>query len=497
MPDAYARLLGHLQPIQRLNGARALLGWDQEVMMPPAGARSRADTCAALAEVVHARLTDPELGSLLADLLPADGLAPAARANVREARRAHERAVRLPVTLVRDLAEAASLAQPEWARARDDDDWDRFAPHLARVLDLKRQEAAALGIGDEPYDSLLDEFEPGARTADLLPIFRRLRVALTALLDRLGPALAAPVEPLVGDFPVGRQDELNRRVLSTVGYDFDAGRLDVSTHPFTESMGPGDVRITTRYSEDDVLPGLFSTLHEAGHALYEQGLPAEHRDTPAGQAVSLGIHESQSRLWENHVGRCPAFCHWLAPVLRQTFPERLGRLAPDELVRAVNRVRSTPIRIEADEVTYNLHIVLRLEIERALLSGDLEVAGVPAVWRSLAREYLGLEIWDERTGPLQDIHWSMGSLGYFPTYTLGNLYAAMFWNAARSALPDLDRDLAAGRTAGLLGWLRAQIHGRGSVLAAADLCRAVTGRSLDAGDFIAYLEVKYGELMGH
>jgi len=497
MSDAYARLLELLQPIHRLNHALALLGWDQEVIMPPAGARARAHSRAALAEVIHAKLGDPELGALLADLAPREDLAPAERANVRETRRARDRAQRLPASLVRDLATAAVLAQADWVQARDEDDWARFAPHLDRIVTLKQQEAAALATGAEPYDALLDEFEPGARTADLLPVFASLREALVGLLGRLGDLLADVDRPLAGRFPRARQDALNRHLLAVMGYDFTAGRLDVSAHPFTETMGVGDVRITTRYDEDHLLCGLFSTLHEGGHALYEQGLPAELGDTPAGQAASLGIHESQSRLWENHVGRGLPFCRWLAPVLRERFPDACGQLSADDLYRATNAVRPTPIRIEADEVTYNLHILLRLEIERALLDGALDAASVPAAWRELAREYLGLTVRDARTGPLQDIHWCLGSLGYFPTYTLGNLYAAMFWNAARRALPDLDAELAAGRPAGLLRWLRAEIHARGSLLEAGDLCRAVTGRPLDAGDFIAYLETKYGELVTH
>ena len=491
MPSEYKELTNHLQDIQRLNGALALLGWDQEVTMPPRGARNRAGQRAALAGVVHERLTDPELGILLSEAAEDPDLDAGWRANVRETTRLRERAIRLPESLVRDIAEAAALAQPEWVQARRDDDWSRFAVHLDRIVRLKRLEAVELDLGEEPYDALLDEFEPGARTTELLPVFTTLRASLTDLMSRLDTN-PRPTDDLgSGPFPSVRQDALSRDVLAAIGYQFESGRLDVSAHPFTESMGPGDVRITTSYAEHDVLTGLWSSLHEGGHALYEQGLPEELRNTPAGQSVSLGIHESQSRLWENHVGRGRPFCTWLAPRLAATFPDRLGDLDADRLYRASNVVRPTPIRIEADEVTYNLHIILRFGIERALIAGDLDVAGVPDMWRSEARELLGLTITDDRTGPLQDIHWCLGALGYFPTYTLGNLYAAMFWNAARDDLPDLDQQLAAGDYRPLLAWLRKKIHTRGSILSARDICRNVTGHDLRVDDFVAYLNTKF------
>lgn len=497
MRDRYQELVIRLHQLHRLGGAMGLLGWDQEVTMPPGGARTRAGHRSALAGVIHEKLVAPQLGSLLDDLVPgmAD-LDAAAQANVRETLRMRERAVRLPTELVCEQAEAAAMAHGEWVRARQEDDWQRFAPHLARLVALKQQEAGYLGIGEEPYDSLLDDHEPGARTADLLPVFETLRSALSSLLERLGADPSSRPGSLSGSFDIARQDDLNRRVLAAIGYDLDQGRLDVSAHPFTESMGAGDVRITTHYHADKPLSGIFSTLHEAGHALYEQGLPLEHRDTPAGQPVSLGIHESQSRLWENCVGRSRPFCTWLAPLLRECFPAQARGLDADTLQRAANVILPTAIRIEADEVSYNLHIILRMEVERALIGGDAAPADVPTLWREKARTYLGLDVPDDRAGALQDIHWCTGSFGYFPTYTLGNLYAAMFWRSARHDLPDLDDDLAAGRFDGLLGWLRRRIHARGSIVTAGDLCREVTGSDLDAAPFIDYLEAKYGSHCG-
>ena len=497
MSEVYQKLLPRLQQLQRLGGAMSLLGWDQEVAMPPGGARARAGHRSALAGIIHEKLVAPELGSLLDDLDPElDELDPVARANVRETVRMRRRAVRLPADLVSDQAEAAAMAHGEWVRARQDDDWSRFAPHLSRLVVLKQQEAAFLAIGDEPYDALLDDHEPGARTAALLPIFDRLRRAQTDLLGRLGGRLSGKVDALAGCFDIATQEVLNRRVLAAIGYDFDQGRLDSSAHPFTGSMGCGDVRITTRYHGGSPLSALFSSLHEGGHALYEQGLPAARRDTPVCQPASLGIHESQSRLWENFVGRSRPFCRWLTPMLREAFPAQLDGLAADDLHMAVNTVTPTPIRIEADEVSYNLHIILRMEIERAMISGGLAVDDVPALWREKAAQYLGISVVDDRTGALQDIHWCTGSFGYFPTYTLGNLYAAMFWRTARRDLPGLDRDLEDGEFGGLLRWLRGSIHARGSLLTAGELCREVTGDDLDAAPFVAYLEGKYGELRG-
>ncbi len=494
MTDPYLDLLPRLRRIHRLSGAMALLSWDQEVTMPAGGARSRAGHRAALAEIIHAQLTDPEVGKLLADVAARDDLSREARADVRETTRARDRAVKLPAALVRELAETAALAHPEWVKARADDDWQRFAPHLAKLVELKRQEAAALGSVDEPYDALLDEFEPGLRTAEMVEIFAGLRPALADLVGRFTTPDPDALSLPAGPYPAATQGELSRRILTAIGYDFEAGRLDISAHPFTESMGHGDVRVTSAFHADNLLSGISSTMHEGGHALYEMGLPESLRETPAGQAVSLGIHESQSRLWENHVGRGLPFCRWLAPLLAETFADQFGGTTPEAIYRAANVVQPSPVRIEADEVTYNLHIVLRFEIERALFAGQLEPAGVPDAWRQFTRQDLGLDLADDRRGALQDIHWCTGSFGYFPTYTLGNLYAAMFWNQARTDLPDLDQQLAAGEFGSLLGWLREKIHERGSILTAAELCRDITGRDLCADDFVAYLEAKHGEL---
>ncbi|MFO7652374.1 MAG: carboxypeptidase M32 [Candidatus Krumholzibacteriia bacterium] len=481
--------------IHSLGSVLNLLSWDQEVSLPRGGVPARARQRSALATVVHQRLTDPELGRLL-DELAGGKHEPFLAADLREMRRQRDRAVKIPSALVAAKSEAESHCHQAWADARRDDTWSVFEPHLARLLDLKRQEAEAVGYETEAYDALLDEYEPGATAAQLATVFSELRRDLTALLAELGPAAPGDGALLSQGFAEDRQQELSRRVLRAVGYDFERGRLDTSLHPFTEGIAPGDVRITTRFHPQELGAGLYASLHEGGHALYEQGLPPEHEGTAVAQAVSVGIHESQSRLWENQVGRSRPFFTYLRPILVELFPDQLGAASEETLYRAANVVRPGAIRIEADEVTYNLHIILRMEMERALLRGDLPVAEVPGVWRERMRDSLGVVVPDDRNGALQDIHWAVGVFGYFPTYTLGNLYSAQFFAAARQALPELDAQIARGDFQPLLAWLRREIHARGSLLLADDLCRQVTGSGVSPAPFLDYLRSKYRALRG-
>jgi len=495
MSGLHEEFLAKARLIQHLNGAQALLGWDQEVCLPPAGITARAAHLAALATVIHEKMCDPRLGELI-DEMTALALDPVAAADVRELKRERDRAVRLPSSLVADFATATAVAHADWVVARDRDDWNLFAPHLTRLVELSRRKAEAIGFAEEPYDALLDEFEPGARVRTLASLFDSLRDAIIDLLARLEARDEPGARTLAGDFPVVRQEAFGREVLAAIGYDFAAGRLDVSAHPFTEAMGAGDVRITSRYDTRDIFAGLYACLHEGGHALYEQGLPAARRDDPSGQAASLGIHESQSRLWENHVGRSREFAAWALPRLREAFGGPFLDCEDHELYRAANVVRRSLIRIEADEVTYNLHIILRMEIERALLRRDLAAEDVAAVWREKMREGLGIEPRTDAEGALQDIHWSMGALGYFPTYTLGNLYAAQMWQTLRRDVPGAEAGLARGEFAPVLGWLREHIHVRGSVLRADDLCREATGATLRVEPYLEYLNAKFGALYG-
>ena len=492
---AYTALLDRLAEIHALNNALGLLSWDQETLMPPKGVESRALSRQVLSGLAHDRITAPELGDLLDALSSADLDAPR-EAVVRECRRDRDRAVKVPRDLVTEIARVTALSQQAWAAAREADDYPAFAPRLAQVIDLRRRQAEALGYEGEPYNALLDEYEPGTRVEDLEPVFDGLRNHLIFLVAEISGKPQPGAAPMTNDFPVDAQERFCRRLLVDMGFDFEAGRLDRSAHPFTSEMGPRDVRLTTNYDPADLGRSVYSTIHEGGHGLYEQGLPTADAGTPLGEAVSLGIHESQSRLWENMIARGRPFMDYALPLLRDVFPGRFDALDGDDLYRSANIVRPSLIRIEADEVTYNLHIILRMELERAVISGDLQVDDLPGAWNDGMLKYLGLTPPTDREGVLQDIHWSFGLFGYFPTYTLGNLYAAQFFDAARTAIPDLDARTAAGDFAPLLDWLRGNIHRHGRLHAPGELCRMATGRDLDAGALTTYLDRKFGGLYG-
>jgi len=488
--DSYLR---HMAQLHALNLAQGLLSWDQETMMPPRGLEARAHTRAVLSGLAHDMLVDPAFGELL-DGLAAQELPHHQQVNIRETRRDRDRAVKIPRELVTEISRVSSLAQKAWQQAREQESWAVFSPLLQELVQLRRREAEAVGYRDEPYDALLDAYEPDTRVADILPLLDTLREGLVRMVRAIGERPPHDDAVLRRRYPVAGQMALSRRVLQDMGFDFRAGRLDVSTHPFTADLGPTDVRLTTRYDENDLGNSLFSTIHEGGHGLYEQGLPADRAGTPLGEAVSLGIHESQSRLWENLVGRSRPFADYLLPLLREHFPGVADDVDADALYRACNVVRPSLVRTEADEVTYNLHILLRLELERELVRGNIGVDDLPALWRERMREYLGVEPTTLREGVLQDIHWSFGLFGYFPTYTLGNLYAAQIFAAARADLPELDKQMAAGEFYPLRDWLREKIHRRGRELPPRELCRAVTGRDLAVEPFLETLAAKFGPL---
>jgi carboxypeptidase Taq len=497
--DAYELLTSDLRETAVLASAGSVLSWDQETQLPLQGSSLRADQLAALSGIVHERRIRPQVQEWLAAaetdaLLMSD---PLAAANLAEIRREHDRAMKLPASLVRELAQTAALAQRAWRDSREASDFANFAPWLEKTLELSRAKAQCYRPGEpHAYDALLDEYEPGATAEPLERVFRELR-------DRLAPLIASiaergPVPPgrLDGlSIPVPLQMDFSRRVAERIGFEFQAGRLDISTHPFCEGIGPGDTRLTTRFREDQFLDALSSTMHEAGHGMYEQGLPKEaHFGEPLGEAASLGMHESQSRLWENMVGRSRAFWAWALPEARSAFGSDLGGADIDDAFRASNRVEPGLIRVDSDEATYNLHVMLRFDLERALLSGDLQVADLPGAWNERILRDLGLIVPDDRRGCLQDIHWSMGAIGYFPTYTLGNLYAAQLWEAVRRDQPDLDEAMTRGEFGGLLSWLRDKIHHHGRRHSAMELCERATGATLSAEPFFRYLEGKLGPL---
>jgi carboxypeptidase Taq len=499
---SYTELTHLLREAATLASAASLLSWDQETMMPPKAAALRAGQLSQLSALVHERRTHPRVGELLAACEADDRLRedPAVAANLRELRRSFDLATKLPTSLVRDFAETTSRALEAWRGARERSDFTDFAPWLERVLELSRAKAECYGIpeGGSAYDALLDEFEPGMTSAEVERTFSSLRGGLAPLIAEVAGSGRKPETRLARiGVPREQQVELNRRVLERIGFDFSAGRLDVSTHPFCDGMGPGDTRLTTRYQGMGFMEALASTLHEAGHGLYEQGLPKETLfGQPLAEAASLGIHESQSRMWENMVGRSRPFWEWALPEVRSTFGGELEDVSLDEVYAFMNTVEPGLIRVEADEATYNLHIMLRFDLERALLSGDLPVRDLPGAWNERIRADLGVEVPDDARGALQDIHWSMGALGYFPTYTLGNLYAAQLWESIRAELPGLDDAFRRGEFQPLLEWLRERIHRHGRRFTAPELCQRVTGKPLSPEPLLRYLEGKLRPLYG-
>ncbi|HYE20754.1 MAG TPA: carboxypeptidase M32 [Tepidisphaeraceae bacterium] len=494
---AYAELVTLLKETALFGSIGSLLGWDERVQMPARGADHRANQASLLARKVHEQFTSPRIGELLATLeaTPQDGDSDEA-VNVRETRRQYDRATKLPPALVEEMAKTEVLAQQAWAEARQKSDFPAFKPWLEKWVVLKKKQAACYGHTGHVYNALLEDFEPGETAENLSAVFDALRAPLVDLIGRIvSSGRPAPLEILERSYPVDAQARLARDAAAAVGFDFAAGRLDVSTHPFCSGIGPGDTRMTTRYDEAYFGDAFFGVLHETGHGLYDQGLPAEHFGTPRGEAVSLGIHESQSRMWENLVGRSRAFWQFFMPRARAAFPH-LADVSDDDWFRAVNDVRPSLIRTESDEATYNLHILLRFELEKALLTGDLAVADLPAEWNRRMKEYLGVDVPDDRRGVLQDIHWSGGALGYFPTYTLGNLYAAQFFEQARADLGDLDSQFAAGQFAPLLGWLRTHIHSQGKRYTPARLVKQVTGKPLSAEPLLRHLRSRAAEVYG-
>jgi len=493
--NTYDELIRRSKELGVLNSCAAVLGWDQQTYMPERGANLRGEQMALLASLSHQKFTDPRIGELLAASEADGSLDEGAKANVRELRRAYDRATKLPQSLVEELARVTTQAQQAWQTAKSKNDFPTFQPWLEKVVALKRQEAEAVGFQAHPYDALIEEFEPGATVADLKALFAGLTKELVPLIRMIA---ASPKKPdasiLHREFPIDRQKVFAESASAAFGFDFSAGRLDTTSHPFCSGFGPGDCRITTRYNPRFFSEAFFGVLHETGHALYEQNLPAEHFGTPLGAACSYGIHESQSRLWENQVGRGRPFWEHFFPRLQQTFPMSLSGVNLDTFHFAINDVKPSLIRVEADEATYNLHIALRFELELSLLTGDLAVKDLPGVWNERVKALLGLDVPSDAQGCLQDIHWSFGGIGYFPTYTLGNLYAAQLMDAARRDLPGLDGDFRRGDFTRLKDWLTTHVHRNGQRYRANELCMRATGRELSPQPFLAYLKEKYEPL---
>lgn len=479
-----------------LRAAIALLHWDQEVFMPPKAAPARGRQLATLSALAHERFTSGEFAALLeaaeAKLAALDF--DEARI-VAETRHDYDHATKLPTEFVERLAREESMAYEAWTRARKDANFKAFQPHLETLVDLLRQKADYLGYEDSPYDALLNEYERGMTTAKVATIFEELAREQSALVDEV---VRSPHQPELSwvqqDYDEHAQLDFTERVLKDLGYDFEAGRQDKSVHPFTTNFDLHDVRITTRVDRSEPFSALTGSIHECGHALYEQGFQQEDQRTILAEAVSLGVHESQSRMWENMIGRSLPFWKHYHTTFLTTHAPRLDHVSAEQIYRAVNHVHPSFIRVEADECTYNLHIILRFELEVALIEGKLKVSEVPEAWNAKVKQYLGLDVPDDSKGCLQDIHWSHGSMGYFPTYALGNLYAAQLFEKIEEDLPAVWDSVGSGDFAPLLGWLREHIHRPGRRYLPTELIERATGKAPSAAPYLRYLRKKYGEL---
>lgn len=491
----FDKLCAHARETALLQSVAELLGWDERTKMPPAAGSYRAEQITYLSSLTHRRHTDPQLGDWLDELAASDLASDPhsdAGATIRQMRREYEKLTKLPQTLVEELTRASVLGQQAWVEARKNDDFATFAPILERIVNLKRQQAEAIGYADCPYDALLDDFEPGETTKNVAAVLEGLRSELVPLVAAIAESSRRPnLDILKRSYPIGAQESFGKQAATAIGFEFNRGRLDVTQHPFCAGMGPDDCRLTTRYDERFFPSGFFSILHEAGHGIYDQGLRSDQYGLPPGTYVSLGIHESQSRMWENVVGRSVAFWRHFFPLVQQAFPEALGDTQVEDFCFAVNDVRPSLIRVEADEATYNLHIIIRFELEQALINDGLAIKDLPAAWNQKYRDYLDIEPPTDADGVLQDVHWSAALIGYFPTYALGNLYAAQFYAQAAKDVGPLDEQFERGEFASLLGWLREKIHRQGQCYSARELVETVTGQPLSHDWLIAYLREKY------
>lgn len=496
LQQAYVRFVEHLRRQAHLVSVARLLEWDQATCMPPGAFEQRAEQAAILARLVHESATAPDFLDLVDELserwneLPAE-----AQVDVREVKWRCDRLRRLPPNFVSERGRLLAMSRAAWSEARERDDFEILRPFLEEVVNREREFASYVGPDQDPYQVLLEEYEPGARVTDLDVMFLVLVSHLRGLLKRVGDSSAWMAASWPGPFPVAEQHAWNLRLLEWLGFDFHTGRLDQSLHPFSITVGR-DHRITTRYDEQDLREGLFSTLHEAGHALYEQGLDPHLYGLPRGTACSLGVHESQSRLWENLIGRRESFWRFLWPHLRQGFPS-LKRMGLDQAVRSVNCVRPSLIRTEADELTYNLHIVVRFVLERKLIAGELEVDDLPYAWFNEMNVFLGVTPQTSRDGVLQDVHWASGAFGYFPTYTLGNLYAAQLWEALARQVGDIDRLVSRGEFTPIRQWLQEHVYRWGQTYRPKELIARATGTKPTVDALLRHLEAKVAWIEAH
>ena len=488
----WSELTDFMRRIRSLRSALALLSWDQETIMPRKGAERRAEHIAALEALLHREMTSTTARRLAERAATVMDSAPERERRIlRLFLREYRRAAALPPQLVTELAHTQALAVESWRIAREENSFPTFAPYLERLLRLKREQAERYGYPEHPYDALLDLYEPGMRLSTVRPLLEALTTQMQHLLSAV---LQKPQPQPLPSAPCAAQFVLGRAFCAAIGFDFQRGRIDFSTHPFCTALGPEDVRITTRCSDHEPQVCLYSMLHELGHALYDQNIPAELASTFAGEGASMAIHESQALFWEDIIGRSLAFCRWSLPLWKQYFDGMLGTpwesVSAEEIFRAVNTVRPSLIRTEADEVTYHFHILLRLQLEVELLTGSLPVSELPEAWNTMMERLLQIRPSDDRSGCLQDIHWSLGDFGYFPAYSLGKLYAAMFWKQLRHELPELDEYIARGEFQPLLEWLRERIYSVGALETPEEIVHRITGKALSHEDFVDYITEK-------
>jgi carboxypeptidase Taq len=499
METKLAELKAILGELADLQSSAALLGWDQQTYMPPGGAQRRGYQLSTLQTLAHMKFTAPEVGKLLDDLAPyAEKLDPDSddARLVRVTRRDYDKETRVPTEMVAEFAQVTTLAHQAWAEARAENNFAKFQPYLERIVDLRRRYAELFAPYDHIYDPLLDDFEPGLKTADVQAIFTALRPQQVAIVKTI--AEKPPVESAFLHQPYDEQKQwdFGVEVITKFGYDWQHGRQDKAPHPFTQSFGIDDVRITTRVAPNFLNMALFGTMHEAGHALYELGIEHALDRTPLARGASLAVHESQSRMWENLVGRSLPFWEYFYSRLQQYFPDQLGKVTLNDFYRGINKVQPSLIRVESDEVTYNLHIMLRLELEIGLIENTLSIKDLPEIWNERMQAYLGVTPPNNAQGVLQDVHWSGGMIGYFSTYALGNLVSVQLWERIQADIPDLQDQIRQGEFSVLLAWLRQNIHCHGAKFEPQELVQRVTGSKIDPAPYLRYLKSKYGAIYG-
>jgi carboxypeptidase Taq len=487
-------LAGEISDLGRIG---ALMEWDQQVYMPSGGAEERGLQSSVIGKLIHEKFTSDEVGNLITDLADEVGDLEAdtdeAR-SIKAAKRLYEKQTKVPLPMLMEQIQVNTMAHHAWIEAKEKSDFSIFEPYLTKIIDLKKQYADLFKPYDHVYDPLLDDYEPGMKTADVKEIFNKLRPQQVELLQAIAEKEPPDNTFLKQYYKEEHQELFGRYVITRFGYDWNRGRLDKTHHPFTTEFGQGDVRITTKYLKDDGGSALFSTMHEAGHAMYEQGIASKYNRRILGGAASLAIHESQSRLWENLVGRSKEFWTFFYPSLQMLFPEHLANVSLDQFYRGINRVEPSFVRVEADEATYNMHIMLRLEIEMGLLEGAMDVKDLPEIWNAKMQDYLGITPANVAEGVLQDVHWSSGLVGYFPTYALGNLASVQLWDKMVEDNPNVLDEIAKGQFDTVLGWMRENVHQYGSKYEPQELMVKATGSKITPEPYVKYLKTKYGEI---